>query len=145
MCANVRRLARLATRLYDEELRPSGLEIGQFALLATLRRSKELTQHRLAVGLGMDTSSLTRTLALMVRRGWIEKGTGTDKRTRVFRATPAGLDQFQRAAPLWQRAQRRIADLLGETEAGTLTRLVNDAARGLARAEQRAPAGRTRR
>ena len=72
VCANVRRLARLTTRFYDDALRDCGMEIGQFGLTATIARLGEATQGQLARGLAMDTTSLTRTLAVMLQRGWIE-------------------------------------------------------------------------
>jgi DNA-binding MarR family transcriptional regulator len=137
VCANVRRLARVATRLYDDELRPAGLEVGQFALLATLRRSGDMTQRQLALGLGMDTSSLTRTLALLSRQGWISRQTGADRRSRVFSITAEGSAQFKRALPYWQRAQQAFSDVVGVTRASQLSELVNSAAAELHRQARR--------
>lgn len=104
------------------------MEVGQFSLLATLRRSGEMTQRGLAVGLGMDSSSLTRTLAILVRQGWIEKRVGSDRRSRVFSLTPAGADQFSRALPYWKRAQQRFLTAVGADQGAQLGELVNGAA-----------------
>ena len=112
-CANVRRLGRLVTRLYDHEMRPAGIEGGQFALLATIRRLPGISQAHIARGLGMDTTSLTRTLQLLLKHGWIEKAQGSDRRSRVFRITGAGEAQLLRARPYWQRAQERFASIVG--------------------------------
>ena len=71
--ASVRRFARLATRLYDDEMRPGGMEVGQFGLLAAIRRVPGISQAHIARGLGMDTTSLTRTLDVLLRHGWVEK------------------------------------------------------------------------
>lgn len=156
VCAGVRRLARLATRAYDEHLRPCGVEVGQFALLATIRRAPGVSQSRLAHGLDMDSTSLTRTLAAMLRRGWITKHTGVDRRSRVFTLTPAGQAMFTLALPHWREAQRQFSTLVGPERIGLLLQLVDDSAlmlhrradqrrRGIAeRAKQREgrPAGR---
>ncbi len=137
VCANVRRLARLATKLYDEELRPAGMEVGQFSLLATLRRSGDMTQRQLAVGLGMDSSSLTRTLAILIRQEWIEKRVGADRRSRVFSITAKGSEQFMRALPHWRLAQQRFAAIVGAERGGQLSELVNGAAAELHQSRRR--------
>src|SRR5690349_16372538 len=97
VCANLRRLARIATRLYDVELRSLGMESGQFTLTAAIASLGPVTQAELARGLAMDQSSLTRTLALLHKRGWITKRAATDRRSRVFVATRAGRAEVERA------------------------------------------------
>jgi DNA-binding MarR family transcriptional regulator len=131
-CANLRRLARLATRIYDDELRPAGMEVAQFGLTATISRIGPVTQAQLARGLAMDQTSLTRTLAGLERRGWIAKQRGADRRTRLFAATPAGIAQVDRARPFWRRAQQRMLDTLGDDHADRLTSSVEHAATALA-------------
>jgi DNA-binding MarR family transcriptional regulator len=113
VCANVRRLGRLATRLYDDEMRPAGMEVGQFGLLAAIRSVPGISQAHIARRFGMDTTSLTRTLDVVLRRGWVEKAQGSDRRSRVFTITGAGEAQLLRARPYWQRAQRRFASIVG--------------------------------
>jgi DNA-binding MarR family transcriptional regulator len=61
----------------------------------------------------MDQTSLTRTLAVLQKHGWIEKRIGDDRRSRVFAATRAGIAQVNRARPLWQRAQQRLLTAIG--------------------------------
>jgi DNA-binding MarR family transcriptional regulator len=107
------------------------MEVGQFSLLATLRHAGEMSQRQLAVGLGMDSSSLTRTLAILTRQGWIEKRVGADRRSRVFSITPDGSEQFMRALPHWRGAQQRFRDIVGEARGARLTELVNGAAADL--------------
>src|SRR5580765_4697241 len=90
-CGSLRRASRVVTRIYDEALRPSGLEIMQFGLMASLDRLGEATQRQLSVGFAMDSTTLTRTLGLLQRRGWIERRPGKDKRQRILRPTKQGL------------------------------------------------------
>jgi DNA-binding MarR family transcriptional regulator len=130
-CANVRRLGRLATRLYDDEMRPAGIEVGQFALLATIRRVPGISQAHIARGLGMDTTSLTRTLNLLLKHGWIEKAQGSDRRSRVFTIMRAGEAQLLRARPYWQRAQERFASIVGADGVKALGEVVEAAALAL--------------
>jgi len=45
-CQNLRRVTRLVTRIYDQELRKAGIEITQFGLLTALALSARLTRKR---------------------------------------------------------------------------------------------------
>ena len=89
------------------------MEVGQFGLLATIRRVPGISQAHIARGLGMDTTSLTRTLHVLLRHGWVEKAQGSDRRSRVFTITRAGEAQLLRARPYWKRAQERFASIVG--------------------------------
>jgi DNA-binding MarR family transcriptional regulator len=130
-CATVRRLGRLATRLYDVEMRPARMETGQFTLLATIRRVPGISQIHIARRLGMDTTSLTRTLGVLLKHGWVEKAQGSDRRSRVFTITRAGEAQLLRARPYWQRAQDRFVSIVGADGAKALVEAVEAVALAL--------------
>ena len=131
VCASVRRLGRILARLYDDEMRQAGIEAGQFTLLATIRRVSGISQARIAHRLGMDTTSLTRTLDVLLKRGWVEKAQGLDRRSRVLTITDAGEAQLVRARPYWQRAQERFASIIGAQGVKTLVESVEAAALAL--------------
>src|SRR5712692_6702607 len=113
-CQNLRRLTRVVTRIYDQELRKAGLEITQFGLLTALAATGETNQKRLSAGLAMDSTTLTRTLGLIRRQGWIRVRRGKDRRERLFRLTQAGKSQLAGAQPYWERAEHRLRRELGE-------------------------------
>ena len=74
LCANIRRASRAITQRYDEALRPLGLTITQFTILQALSLAGDITQGRLGEILAMDSTTLTRTLGVMNRQGWIAEG-----------------------------------------------------------------------
>ena len=113
-CQNLRRLTRVVSRMYDEELRKAGLEVTQFGLLTALAATGETNQKRLAAGLAMDSTTLTRTLSLLRKQGWVRVRHGEDRRERLFRLTPAGERQMTAAQPYWERAERRLRHELGD-------------------------------
>ncbi|MGO8812262.1 MAG: MarR family winged helix-turn-helix transcriptional regulator [Candidatus Sulfotelmatobacter sp.] len=113
-CANVRRAARVVTQLYDDALRPSGLRATQFTLLQSLTLAPETSQKDLAGLLGIDSTTLTRTLSLLRRKGWLRAETGADRRELRLTLTPAGQREYQRVLPYWQSAQKRLRQALGE-------------------------------
>src|SRR5712691_5252384 len=107
-CQNLRRLTRLVTRIYDQELRRAGLEITQFGLLTALATTGEANQKLLSAGFAMDSTTLTRTLGLMRKQGWVQVRRGKDRRERLFRLTPAGKRQMASAQPYWELAEHRL-------------------------------------
>ena len=126
MCANIRRAARTITQRYDEALRPLGLTITQFTILQALSIAGEITQGRLGEILAMDSTTLTRTLGVMNRDGWIAKVYGTDRRERRLRLTRVGEAELNRAVPRWQKSQETLRVQLGKKRWDDVTELMND-------------------
>src|SRR6266849_5645920 len=113
-CQNLRRLSRVVTRIYDQELRTAGVEIAQFGLLTALAAVGEANQKRLSTGFAMDSTTLTRTLGLLRKQGWIHARRGKDRRERLFSLTGAGKRQMAMAQQHWERAERRLRKELGD-------------------------------
>jgi DNA-binding MarR family transcriptional regulator len=130
MCARLRRASRVLTQLYEEALRPTGLRATQFTLLQALSLAGEVTQGDLGRMLAIDSTTLTRTLEIMSRHGWIAERRGEDRRERWVRLSRGGHDQLQRALPFWEKAQAHVARQLGNKRWREL-RAVTDAVTGL--------------
>jgi DNA-binding MarR family transcriptional regulator len=113
-CQNLRRATRIVTRLYEEEVRKAGLEVSQFGLLTALSLMKEANQKLLSSGFAMDSTTLTRTLALLLKQGWIQVRRGDDRRERIFSLTSLGKRKLQQGQPYWERAEKRLRETLGQ-------------------------------
>ncbi|MFZ0957006.1 MAG: MarR family winged helix-turn-helix transcriptional regulator [Candidatus Sulfotelmatobacter sp.] len=113
-CASLRRAARVVTQFYDDALRPTGLRVTQFTLLQALRLAPGISQKELAGLLGIDSTTLSRTLALLRRRSWLRVQSGTDRREVRLALTPAGEREYKRVLPRWRLAQTRLRQALGE-------------------------------
>jgi DNA-binding MarR family transcriptional regulator len=127
-CANLRRAARAATRFYNRELRADGIEITQFTLLMALDRTGEIPQGELGRLLALDSTTLTRMLEPLKKRGWVRAKEGDDRRLRIFSLTPAGRAKYQRSLPHWKRAQDKMQAALGEQSMGQLSALLMEVA-----------------
>jgi DNA-binding MarR family transcriptional regulator len=123
-CANLRRASRAVTRLYNRELQTDGIEITQFTLLMTLDQAGEISQKRLGELLALDSTSLTRMLELLKKRGWVRVQEGDDRRMRIFRLTHSGRQKFQQSLRHWKRAQGHLRTALGGKTMGELSRLL---------------------
>ena len=115
LCASYRRAARALSQLYDDAIRPAGLRGTQFTLLQALDITGEITQGALGEVLAIDSTTLTRTLRIMIREQWIAERRGADRRERFLSLTKAGRNRFKQALPFWKRAQEQIRKQLGET------------------------------
>ncbi len=114
MCANLRRASRALTQLYDDALRPLGLRATQFTVLQALSLAGEVSQGTLGEILAMDSTTLTRTLEIMKRRGWIAKRFGKDRRQRRLYLTQNGTAQLRGATPAWENVQAKLRIELGD-------------------------------
>ena len=77
----------------------------------------------------MDSTSLTRTLAIMRRRGWIRERPGEDRRERLLRLANAGQKQLERVLPAWEKVQSRLRRQLGEQVWNKLFQLTHEVTR----------------
>ena len=97
-------------------MRPLGLRATQMTILQVLSRTGEVSQRALGEMLAMDSTSLTRTLAVMSRHGWIAERRGQDRRERWLRLSSAGEKKLRRAEPVWEDVQSRLRHELGKQE-----------------------------
>lgn len=126
LCANLRRATRTVTNLYEEALRPLGLRATQFTILQVLERTGEIPQGKLGDLLATDSTTLTRTLHIMLRNGWVAERPGDDRRERWLRLAKAGRALLIRATPAWEKTQSQLAQKLGEGPWRTLFTLTGE-------------------
>ena len=125
MCGSFRRTSRALTQFYEQALRPIELRATQFTILQVLSRASEVSQGQLGEMLAMDSTTLTRTLAIMQRHGWIAERRGEDQRERRVRLSGAGQTKLNRAMVVWEEVQRRLCKQLGNQAWENLLQLTN--------------------
>jgi len=129
-CHKVRIAARAITRAYDEALRPVGLRSTQFTVLVAASVGAGIPLNRLATMLGLERTTLTRSLNAIEKEGFI-RVESVDGRTRNVVLTQRGKDRLDLALPLWNQAQQKLRRRLGEQGWA----IVNDGLARLAEAE----------
>jgi DNA-binding MarR family transcriptional regulator len=112
--------------VYEKALRPLGLRATQLTILQVLARAGEVSQGELGGMLAMDSTSLTRTLAIMRREGWILERRGRDRRERWLRLAQAGEKKLERVAPVWEETQAELRNQLGQQGWNNLMELTNE-------------------
>lgn len=133
----IRQAARLLTRVYDDALRPLGIQGSQLSVLVALARFGEpgATLGALAEALVLDRTTLTRNVVPLEKAGWLRVARSPgDARARVVVLTRAGERMLEEAAGAWEQAQRHLRRALGGAAALDALRAQLDAVLGRAEA-----------
>jgi len=116
---SARQASRALARIYDEALRPLGLQSSQLSVLVAVVMHGEqgASIGQLADALVMERTTVTRNLRPLERAGLLHIArSGRDARARVVLLTSAGERILNRAYPLWESATRRITDSVGRQQ-----------------------------
>ena len=68
----------------------------------------------------MDSTTLTRSLAPMLKHEWIVVRPGRDRRQKLFRLTPKGSKAMAPVLRTWEHVQADLRQVLGDDEWRTL-------------------------
>ena len=106
LCLASRRASRAITRAFDRRLRPHGIRATQFSILVALIERGPSTIGELADELGIERTTLSRNLELILNQDWVKIEVGTDDaRSRDVAITRAGRRAVVAALPAWRDAQ----------------------------------------
>jgi DNA-binding MarR family transcriptional regulator len=117
LCTGLRQAALAVTQIYDEALEPSGLKITMFRLLRRISDAGRPTISELARIVDLDRSTLGRNLKVLERLGYVQLAGGQDERSKIVVLTARGKTKFEKALPLWEKAQRSMQARLGDERA----------------------------
>jgi DNA-binding MarR family transcriptional regulator len=121
-CTTLRKAARAVTRFYDAAIERAGMTTTQFAVLRAAERAGTVTMSRVADDLVMDRTSLYRTVAPMLREGWLRcVPSDDDARAKCVVITPLGRSRIACAAKEWDAAQARVVAHIGRRRWGRLS------------------------
>lgn len=114
LCALIRKAGRIVTRQYDKCLKPSGLKVTQFSMLANIARNPAISVSELAELLFMDQTTVSRNLRVLEKSGYIHlEPEMTDHRTKRIQIADIGISKMNEARPLWEKAQLDMERVLG--------------------------------
>jgi DNA-binding MarR family transcriptional regulator len=126
LLTRTRRISRVVTGIYDEALRPHGVNAPQFSLLVIIAKLNGASRAEIGRANHQERSTLTRNLSLLLSEGWIEEIVPRAGRSRPIVMTAAGRELLKSAAGAWRSAQAKAKQLLGEDG---VTAIVNAADR----------------
>lgn len=123
-CATLRAASRKVTALYDAALEPVGVNLAQFSLLRNIARAAPVSLTELGRRTSLDRSTIGRNVRLLQRMGLVRIEPGLDQREATVDLDGRGREALERAAPLWDEAQRGIEARLGPDSAEGLRSLL---------------------
>jgi DNA-binding MarR family transcriptional regulator len=112
LALRVRRLDRSLSRIYEGALRPHGLTIAQLGLLTAVALSGAVQPSRLGEILDLERSTVSRNVALILRKGWVSAVAAGNGRSQLLAITRRGESLLDEALPAWRRAQKNAEELL---------------------------------
>lgn len=117
-CLNLslRRASRLVTSYYDTMLKPSGLRITQFTVLAGIAYEKDLSITDLANLTDIDRTTLQRSLEILNRDELIKIEKKDIGNVRSISLTKKGETKLAKAMDLWKETQGLITENLGKSK-----------------------------
>ena len=126
LLTRTRQISRVVTALYDQAMRPHGVQSPQFSLLVMIALRSPVSRSELGRENHQDRSTLTRNLQPLIAAGWVAEAASPDGgRARPLSITAQGRALLRRAAPAWSLAQQQARAMLGEPGAQALTAIAD--------------------
>jgi DNA-binding MarR family transcriptional regulator len=120
---NLRQAARRVTQFLEGEMAKSGVSLSQFGLMAEIAAADDDTVSAIAARMGLDQSTLSRTLRTLEAEGLLEIAVvEADHRKRMVWLTEKGARRLETALVSWRQAHARLAEHLSVDLAGRLAR-----------------------
>lgn len=114
LLTRTRKISRVVTSIYDQSLRPHGVNAPQFSLLVLIARLGGASRAEIGRANYQERSTLTRNLALLLSEGWVEEAPAEGRgRRRSVVISQAGRELLASALPAWRSAQVAAGKLLG--------------------------------
>lgn len=127
-CINLRRAANAVTDMYDRVLQPIGLTVNQYSLLINISRLNICSVSDLASYVGLERTTIVRSLKPLFKLGYIEDVSEKGHRSRKLKVTKMGQQLLEQGKILWGTAQTELEQKIGKEKleqlSGILAQLV---------------------
>ncbi|ASG22817.1 MarR family winged helix-turn-helix transcriptional regulator [Nitrospirillum viridazoti] len=111
-----RATARAITRYHNACFRPLGLTAEQFSLMVGIGAAEGVTLVELALSAGVDTTTLSRNIQNLEKRGWVYADGGRGRAGKRLSLTASGHHLLAEALPVWRQAQAELSRRLGNDQ-----------------------------
>lgn len=102
-----------------------GLAVTEWRTMAVLGRYPDLSASEVAERTAMDKVAVSRAVARLLQRGFIQREIhGDDRRRSVLALSETGFAVYDQVAPMTLECERQLLSRLNEEERGQLDRLL---------------------
>lgn len=123
-CINLRRAAGVLSDFYDKSLAGAHLTTSQLSLLRSLSRIQPCTVTALADAMGLERTTLVRTMKPLVERGLVRDLALAKSRNKLLALTEDGSERMEYGSTLWEEAQESVKAYMGAEQMATLMGLL---------------------
>lgn len=110
---NVRAAARRISQFLETRLQTTDLSFAQFGLMAEIAAASDNSISALAGRMGLDQSTLSRTLRTLESEGLVEIAVAeADQRRKLVWLTEKGARRLEAAITVWRKAQTELEGIL---------------------------------
>ena len=113
LCINTRRAANAMTAYYDRNFAGMDISATQFSLMMNIKEIGKTNIKDLTNVVKLDKSTLTRTLAPLIEKGFIYSEQGKNRREGNIALTEDGIRKVDEVRPKWISLQKQVVDSLG--------------------------------
>ncbi|HNR04565.1 MAG TPA: MarR family winged helix-turn-helix transcriptional regulator [Bacillota bacterium] len=124
-CINLRRAANAVTDLYNRVLLPIGLTVSQYSLLINIGRLKACSVSDLAGYVGLERTTLVRSLKPLFKLKYIEDVSEKGRRSRLLKVTESGQQVLNQGEVLWRTAQAELEKKVGKEKLEQLSEILS--------------------
>lgn len=115
LSVRIRMMNRKVGAIFDESLRIHGIRASQLNILVAVSAFDRVTSYQLCKMLHMDTSTLSRALARLRKKKWLQVDPSGEGKILKIGITQEGLKKIEQVYPDWKRAQAKATKVLGES------------------------------
>lgn len=113
---HLRVFSQLVTRHYNAYLRPTGLMVTQFTIMNGIMMFTPDSIHHLAEALGMERTSLQRTVDKMIHKGLLRRKASGHNRSLELSLTEEGERIYREASIRWNEAHQEFVAMVGSDQ-----------------------------
>ncbi len=111
IAARLRKLTRVVDNILRSDLKGFGITENQITILFVLSKKGKMEQGKLGKHLGLERSSISRNIQILLDKGYIIK-------SKAFRPeielTRKGFDNVSKFTPIWNEFMNKWYDIIGE-------------------------------
>ena len=122
-------LARLITRMAEEEFSVTGISPSHAYLMMLVNQNPGITQNELAQKLALAPSTVTRFVDALAQGGYLARK--VEGRESHLYATDRGLQLQDKIDAAWQALYQRYTAILGQEQSAKLAEMIDEATRKL--------------
>ena len=121
----IRRAQQIHSALFAEECGAFDLTSVQYAALFAIQDNPDVDATRLSTLIAFDRSTIGDVLARLEGKGWVVRyPSPNDKRVKLLRLSPEGMEVLQRVEPVVRRVQERLLAPLAPSDRAMMVRLL---------------------